>query len=113
MWTTTKTTITHKEREDVEEEEEEEEILLKIIDLDSAHLIDDDFGEETNRRLRGLRTSLAERELGGIRMKSNFDISLMNLLKNHENNERLQSNDKEILDRHFLLLQHEEIKLST
>ena len=92
MWTTTKA-------------HEEEDIVLRIIDFDSAHLVDDNLSPMTSSRLLGIRTILAEREQGGILHKENFDISLMKLLKKYENDEILQSTEKHILDGHFRYLQ--------
>ena len=78
---------------------------VKIIDFDSAHIIGDSLTEETNMRLRGTRTQLAQLEQGGAADLRNYDISLMNLLRRNVDNIKLCSNEKSILDGCFKSLQ--------
>jgi serine/threonine protein kinase len=78
---------------------------VKIIDFDSAHIIGDSLTEETNMRLRGTRTQLAQLEQGGAADLRNYDISLMNLLRRNVDNIELCSNEKSLLDGCFKSLQ--------
>jgi len=51
--------------------------IVKIIDFDSAHMIEDRLSDVTISRLVGIRHQLAEREPGGANKLRNYDISLM------------------------------------
>ena len=82
------------------------DMVVKIIDFDSAHIIGDPLMDETNIRLQGTRHEIAFSELGeGITDLTNYDISLMNLLRQNKENSELCSRDKSTLDYCFKKLQ--------
>ena len=58
-------------------DDESGKLKVKIIDFDSAHVIEDALTDCTATRLVGTRSRLAELEPGGTADLRNYDISLM------------------------------------
>ena len=92
------------------EDKNSNKLLVKITDFDSVHTMEDCLSEATVDRLRGIRSELAEREPGGAANIKNYDISLMNLLHQNVDDERLRSDDKKKLDARFSQLQQDALR---
>lgn len=88
------------------DEENDKNVVLKIIDFDSSHAIEEPLSEEITARLQGTRCQLAEREPGGAGDLRNYDISLMKLLRRNASNKLLCSDMKSTLDMCFNDLQN-------
>ena len=89
------------------EDKNSHKLLAKITDFDSAHTMEDCLSEATVDRLRDTRSELAEREPWGAANIKNYDISLVSLLHQNVDDERLRSDDKKTLDARFSQLQRE------
>jgi len=93
------------------DEGNEKNLVLKIIDFDSCHAIDEPLSEVLAARLLGTRYQLADREPGGAGDLRNYDISLMKLLRLHARTCELLSSDvKSTLDKCLNDLQNAAVK---